>query len=58
MQSFQQYRRDGWQVNGQSSQSLPPGIAADVQDPRDGTSPLLRKPVALTVTSTAATATG
>jgi transglutaminase-like putative cysteine protease len=49
-ESFEQYRRDGWQVNGQSEQDLPPGTDADVQDPRDGTSPLLRKPVLLTVT--------
>ncbi len=50
VESFQQYSRGGWQVNGQSEQSLPAGSAADVQDPRDGTLPLLRKPVAVTVT--------
>ncbi len=31
-QSFQQYRRDGWQVNTQNDESLPPGGSTDVAD--------------------------
>src|SRR5262249_24530583 len=45
-QSFQQYRRDGWQANNQNEDTLAPGSSTDAANV-DDVSPLMRDTVAV-----------